>query len=305
MKRALKLILSLGLVSSLFSCEDVIDLDLDKSTEAQFVVDAFLDNKVDTQEIRLSYSTDVFEDGDPAIINDASVVVSDNTGKTYTFTYNTSTDSYLWIPSSATDSLATIGNDYTLTVNHNGTIYTASESCNRITPFDSIVVQYGTDPFSFGDEEKGYFVFPFATDLPGLGDRTWVKVAVNNTPYSSFDQVGANVNADGSLDETGAADGRQWIPPISFNTNPGVGYYNLGDTVRIEFYSLNQSAYTFISEANTQAFNGGLFSVPPGNLSYNISKTGEGREGIGIFNVGAIAFKEFIIPDAERTVFSY
>jgi len=70
-------------------------------------------------------------------------------------------------------------------------------------------------------------------------------------------------------------------------------YYALGDTMRIEMYSLTRMAYLFYFDLETNISNdGGLFSPQPANPRSNIS-----NGALGLFQVSAIETAEMIITE--------
>ena len=75
--RAFKYISMVVLISMLFSCEDVVELDLD-GDGGDLVIDAWINTRSETQEIRLSLSQSFFI-SNIIIVRVAEVVVSNET----------------------------------------------------------------------------------------------------------------------------------------------------------------------------------------------------------------------------------
>ena len=83
MKR-LFFILSAGLISGLTACDDVIHPTL-QTAKPVYAVDAFINNRLDTQVIRLMYSQPYFEQQLPPGVSGAVVTITDNEGNSFSF----------------------------------------------------------------------------------------------------------------------------------------------------------------------------------------------------------------------------
>lgn len=170
----MKKLLYIGLFLSLFTnCEDVIDVDLN-TAEPKLVIEAsinyFKNTAGNEQSIKLSLSAPFFEDNIPPA-NSATVQISDTAGNTFNFIEMNNTGIYnnnTFIP--------VIDEAYTLVINYEGEIYTATETLTSVVPIDYIeqnneggfsgedieLKAYYTDPSGINN----YYFFEFISDIP-------------------------------------------------------------------------------------------------------------------------------------------
>ncbi|TWO32022.1 DUF4249 domain-containing protein [Seonamhaeicola sediminis] len=152
-----RLIYIIALSLLIISCEDVIDVDL-KTAETRLVIDASLSWEKGTlgnnQEIKLSLTAPYFSNTIPAATG-ATVVVTDSNNNTFNFIEQGNSGVYqnnTFIPE--------INGVYTLTVNYNNEIYTATESLKSVVTID-YVEQNNNGGFSGEDIEiKAFYTDP-------------------------------------------------------------------------------------------------------------------------------------------------
>jgi hypothetical protein len=123
------------LLSILFTaCETTITPELNDA-ERIIVVDAWLDQKMERQEIRITRSQPYFENANPEKIAGATVQVYDLTNdEVYNFIENESL--YYWDPSDKP--FGAIGHRYRLVVTINGETFEAFSRLGRVPSVDSI-----------------------------------------------------------------------------------------------------------------------------------------------------------------------
>ena len=88
--KILKITLLAYILFSVFSCEDVVDVDLEDGVR-QVVVDAFLTNEFGPQTVKLSRTVPFFEAVNTPPITGATVTVTDDGGNVFNFLDNTFT----------------------------------------------------------------------------------------------------------------------------------------------------------------------------------------------------------------------
>jgi hypothetical protein len=161
-KRLIYIILISTLV---WSCEDVIDLEL-PTTDAKLVIDAsinwFKGTTGNEQSIKLSLSAPFFDSTVPPA-NNATVTITDTNGNTFDFIEDGDTGIYqnnAFIPE--------INGIYTLIINYEGETYTATETLKSVSEIEFVeqnleggfsgeeteIKAFFTDP---ADEENYYF----------------------------------------------------------------------------------------------------------------------------------------------------
>ncbi|RCT54480.1 DUF4249 family protein [Winogradskyella sp. KYW1333] len=167
-----KIFLILIFIYPLFSCEDVIDVDLNES-EPRLVIEAsinwFKGTQGNEQSIKLSLSAPFFEENVPPA-SGAVVQVFDLNNNTFDFIEEGNTGIYRndnFIP--------TLDAIYTLNVLYNNELYTASENFKSVVPIEFIeqtndggfsgedieLKAFYTDPASV----KNYYFFEFLSDI--------------------------------------------------------------------------------------------------------------------------------------------
>jgi hypothetical protein len=111
-KKTIKFSLLILSIIGLSSCEDVVQIDLDKGSPL-IVIDAFINNLRENQVIKISRNTDYFSTSNPEGIPGANVILTDLTeNKDYVFNY-TNNGKYVYTLTS-NDTIAKINHQYKL-----------------------------------------------------------------------------------------------------------------------------------------------------------------------------------------------
>lgn len=156
----------------IFSCEDVIDLEV-PILEPKLVIEASINWLKGTtgneQEIKLTLSAPYFDSEVPPA-NGAQIVITDTNNNTFQFVENGNTGIYqnsTFIP--------TFNGDYFLTISYQGETFTASETLKSVPEIDYIeqnndggfsgeeteIKAYFTDP----EDEENYYFFEISNDV--------------------------------------------------------------------------------------------------------------------------------------------
>lgn len=296
-----------GLLCLLFlvaSCEDVIDLDLEEDGN-QLVVDAWLNDKSETQTIKLRRTLPYFDNTFAPEVTGATVIVADSDSTLYVFEDDDNDGDYTWTPAPG-ESLAKEGKDYGLFIELDGDEYISVSKANRTIPIDSISYEFREETVA-GPE--GIYAQVFAVDAVGEGDVYWIKTWKNGVYLNKPQEL--NLPYDGAFGPGSASDGILFIPPIrdAVNRIPDfeddaiddvdVPPYAIGDTVRVEIHSLTQEAWLYMFQAREQMTQGdnGLFATPITNVPTNIFPQTENakEEPLGFFNVSMVSEAERVI----------
>jgi hypothetical protein len=158
-----------------FSCEDVIDVDLNNAPP-KLVVDASINWLKNTsgneQSIKLSLSAPYF-DTDVPPANGAQVFITDSNNALYTFAEDGSSGIY-----KTSNFVPIIDATYTLNIQYRGETYTATETLKSVVPID--YVEQRDDGGFTGDEtelkafytdpadEENYYFFEFSSNIPEI-----------------------------------------------------------------------------------------------------------------------------------------
>ncbi|MCS6967686.1 MAG: DUF4249 domain-containing protein [Cytophagales bacterium] len=269
MSRLLRQILlwgSGGLSILITSCEDVVNVNLAPS-RPQLVIDAFIANQNAPQTIRLTTTVPYFNTTPPGV-QGADVIVENLTqNRRFVFVDTRQNGEYRWQPA-GNEKLGNIGDDFRLTVRHQGFTYTAACRLNRTTKIDSIVYEFRQRP-NFGDNKEGYYAQFYGTDLPGQDDFYWIRAYKNGRLITKPNLINYAFNAVRGGSGAGS-DGFVFIPPIRTRITDPQDPYQEGDEVRVEIWSIDKPTYLFLEQAENQINNGGLFARPLENTRTNI-----------------------------------
>ena len=286
------------------SCEDVVELELEEDG-AQLVVDAWLNNKAETQTIKLRRTIPYFDNTFAPEVIGATVVVADSDSTLFFFEDSDNDGDYTWTPQ-AGEQLVQEGKDYALYIELNGDEYISISKANRSAPIDSIGYEYRDDLVGVAD---GIIAQIYARDQAGAGDVHWIKTYKNGQFLNKPQEM--NLTYDGAFGPGGNSDGILFIPPIRTGINriPDSGDdavdtdsfppYTIGDNIRVEIHSLTPEAFFYLFQIREQMTQGdnGLFATPITNVPSNIiPQSADAKEDpVGFFCVS-------LVSEVERDV---
>lgn len=296
----MKKIICISLIAITWGCETTVSPDLDTAEEIM-VVDAWLNQKMERQEIKITRSQPYFEHSEPKKITDATVTVEDlTTGLAYDFREGPT--SYFWDPIDV--AFGVVGHQYRLTVTAKGETFEAYSTLGRVPPIDSIQFQYNADDIVVNEP---YYTAEFlATDPVGVGDAYWIKAWKNGNFLGKPGEV--NMAFDAGFSAGQSVDGQVFILPIRrdfvnpLDESPGKnnGFlppYLVGDSIYVEIHSLDPAAYEFLYGVYLQINRPGgfaeLFSTPLANATTNVKNINENSTTnvAGFFNVASVSAK--------------
>jgi Domain of unknown function (DUF4249) len=274
----------LALLLPLGACEDVVNLDLAEG-RPQLVVDGFIDNRAQSQTIRLTLTSAYFRNAPSPPVAGAQVRVTNRTtGRQFTFT-DRGQGNYVWQPVTA-ETLGVVGDDFALSVRYQNEEFTASSRLARTATVDSITYELKQDELG---QEDGYYAQAWATDPVGQRDFFWLR-AYKNGRY--LDKPGLiNYVVDGIRNYNPAfqtSDGFPFIPPVRERITDPEAPYQPGDSVRVELLSINQDTFEFLRQTEAQMTNSGLFARPPENVRTNVLSPNGSNAALGWFCVGSV-----------------
>ena len=286
-------------MSSLFfqACEDVIDVTLTEA-DPELVVDGWLTNLSEEQEIKLSLSQPYFDSGLASGVENATVRVTSSNGGDWEFLHQ-GEGRYTWTPTGG-EVLGVVRDSFTLEINWEGRTFTSSSRMNRVPPIDSIVTEFREDEV-FGPD--GIYAQFFARDPLGNGDTYWIKTFKNGAYLNKPAEL--NIAYDAGFDPGSRIDGLIFIPPIrefvnripdpdDFEDNGDIPPYNVGDQIRVEIHSINLPVFRFLETARDQMRNGEntIFAIPLSNTRGNVVDAATGKLALGVFCVSAVSSLE-------------
>jgi hypothetical protein len=285
------------LLATLFiACETVIDPRLENA-EPVLVVDAWITNKPEPQVVKLMKTQPYFDNSLPPGVSGATVTITDNQGKVYTFTESaTKTGEYIWNPV-ANEVFGQTGLTYTLRIQNGSEQYTASARMGRVPPVDSLT--FRLEPGGqFGNDL--YLAEFWAVDPLEPGDTYWIKTWRNgqilNKPSEILLAYDAGFSAGSNFSGiTFIAPIRRGINPFETDDNGNLkSPFVVGDSVYVEIHSLHEASFNFMQQVVVQTDRPGgfseLFATPLANVSTNINPASPGaRKAVGFFNVAAVS----------------
>jgi hypothetical protein len=286
------LTLSLVLSSFLMSCEDIFQLDIPK-VEPYLVVDGTITNLAGEQVIKLTKSQALTVEGAADGLKNATVKVTDNTGKVYEFKDLTNTGKYVWKPTNASEIMGDVGKTYTLEIKAEGETYKAVSELKRVPKIDSI--RFKLDDANLrqqgdGKPTKGYDGRFYATDIKGIGDCYRIKVYKNDRLYTQSDRITIAYDAIGNKSPFG--DGLPFIRPLRFLATTEL--YEENDRVKVELLSITEAHFDFWIQLRTELNNTGLFATPAARIPSNIVNvnTNSTKQASGWFGTSAVSVME-------------
>ncbi len=253
-----------------FSCEDVVDVNLN-STTPKLVIDASIKwekgTEGSTQKIKLTTTSEFFSNSVP-VASGATVTVENttkNTGKTYQFIEIGQSGEYI-----CSDFLPIIEDDYMLKVVYKGQTYTASSKL-KATP-DAVKVEQKLLP-GFGE-----------------GDNYQVKVFFQDNPNENNFYLGGIKNSNIAFPEFGVLSDEFTQGNLMFIVY--IDELKKGDKIDYTLQGITEKYNNYISKiiATSSANNSGPFAVPQisairGNI---INTTDSENFPLGYFHLSQI-----------------
>ena len=278
----------------MYSCEDIIDVDL-PDADAALVVDAWISDEAKDQTITLSLSQNYFNADFVNKVTDAVVTVKHDDGQTYDF--NHTTDGKYVYDAATNGAISRMGSQFTLSVVWNGNSYEAATIQNNVPAVDSIGFELREGEI-FGPD--GIYAQFFARDFAGNGDAYWIKTSKNGVFRNGPREM--NIAFDAAFDAGSGIDGITFISPIRELINPIDEDFTPipwleEETIRVEIHSISVDAFQFMEIARDQMLNGdnGIFAIPLANTRSNIINTSTGVRALGFFNVASVSSLEKVV----------
>ncbi|MCU0467031.1 MAG: DUF4249 domain-containing protein [Arcicella sp.] len=281
------------------SCEDVIQLDVPK-TDPYLVVDATITNLAGEQVVKLTKSQDLLTDAAPEGVKNATVTVTDNTGKVYEFKDLKNDGKYVWKPTNQSEVMGAVGKTYTLEIKAEGETYRAVSELKRVPKIDSIV--YRADEANLrqqgdGKPSSGYEAQFYAIDPRGVGDCYRVKVYQNGKLRSSVDNIIIAYDAIGNKSPIG--DGLMFILPI--RRIAATELFVEKDKIKVELTSITEAHFDFWLQLRQELNNAGLFARPASRIPSNINNinANSSKQASGWFGTSAVSSLEVVVDKAK------
>lgn len=297
-KSTFKLAALLSIVGLLYSCTDPISISPENGT-SQICVDAWLYNNLDTQTVYLTRTSTVFSEGLNPGISGAVVKITDDKGGSWNLT-----ESKSGVYKAAFRPV--IGNTYKLEFTVGSYNYYATTYLPRSPKIDSLTFEKKEKSVN---RTEGYEINLAGRDVRGLGDNYRFKLWHYGLPRKDSIKATDNLNVINDYDINW--DGLKFIPPVQFPLNTQrydatrdrvatkeQPAYHGPDSLKIWVMTMDKPAYQFLSGADDERNNGGLFARPSANVPTNIK--GGGTEvkdkAVGFFGAYGVVEVRAVTP---------
>ena len=263
----------IALSFTLLSCEETIQLDLDQ-TEPLLVIEGLFTTDPAYNYVKITKTSQFYEGNETPRVSGANVSVTSSDGETIVFAEE---EPGWYFPT--TDYAGKPGITYTLTIESEGQMYTATETLAAVNSFDSLTYWKppNLDDQDALDEEQFYELLVFYTE-PQDEENYYLFKFYRNEELLDFEGTAVFAFDDEALSEN-----------IEGIATPE--YYALGDTGSVEVFSLSRKAFRYYLDLGNNLNNdGGLFSGIPANAGTNIV-----GNAIGYFQVSDMDRASIII----------
>jgi len=283
-------IIAVLLLSVIFSCQEIIDLDLSQE-RPRVVIEGIISDEAGAQKIKVSRSLNYYDAGTLPPIEDATVTVLDSADNLLQqFAYSSEDSTY----KSEADFVAEIGKTYSVEVQADGSLYRATGTILQNAQLDSLYALSEAELEAlgqnvFGDGEFYLFVDGVLIDPePNELQYFLLETFVNDTLRDSRGDVASSIFSSEFFGS-------------EFNFLPVPGSFNGEDSVRLKLYSLSEEVFQYYNEFINLLFNdGGVFSPPPVNPQTNIINITDAEDyALGYIQFSAMREASIVLPPAD------
>ena len=242
------ILVTLLALTTLSSCDDPVDIDLNTASPYLVVDGALDDDSLLPDTVRLKTSIGYLENRPLPAAQGAQVIITGTDGQV---------DTLQEVVPGKYVTRTFVGRKratYTLTIAWQGERYRATATMPRGIAIDSVRAVY-KEKRNFQD--AGYYIELYAQEPAGKGDYYKFEIMKNDTLQ--------NLVVDLAFANDELVDGN-YINGPELNFNP----YKRGDRVTGYVKAITEDAFYFYTELQNTFFQGGLFAPPPANLRTNV-----------------------------------
>ena len=258
----------IALLFAIASCKEEIKLDF-PSSEKKLVVEAEISTEMDSSYVKLTMSADYYSTDPYPNVSSATVTVN---GVNFPYVGN-------GIYRAPSTYVGVTGTLYHLTINNNGSVYTAKSLLDPMFRVDSI--------FQVFKPAEGFFKAGYAINYSGFDDRPKIKYTFFK--LGKFDTIlqRDSFGQQRILFNSGQTEiGKQYNFELPFTR------LQKGEESILIFRSIDKNMNDFIEAYNTQTSGApGPFRVPPANLPTNVV----GTNVIGYFTCYDVVRKRYTV----------
>lgn len=253
MKKSYVRVLSLALLIAFSSCEEVIEIDLN-SVDPVLVAEGYME--LDSLcSLRLTYTTDYFQEESAKLVEDAVVTLSDQDGAGEVLSY---VGAGIYRGQTIRGSAFS---KYTLRIENGEQINTGFSSLMPVPVFDTVSIE----DFPFGNTPPG-------EDFPGLLNISFK----NNLEREDYFMLRLTLNGEPMEDYFALTSDEYSSDAETVEYSTVIFPKEDGDTLSMQVYGIDADTYRYYSQLN-EAIGGGMaMSSTPYNPASNL---GEGILG--------------------------
>ncbi|MCW2119897.1 DUF4249 domain-containing protein [Flavobacterium sp. 7A] len=271
--KKIHLILSLFTLLFFYSCEEVVQVDLD-TAPPKLVIEATIKWQKGTtgkeQKIKLTTTASFYSTQIPTV-SGAIITVQNSSNTNFNFREVAGTGEYI-----CTNFIPKIDETYTLNVKHNGETYTATETLKSVAPIEKIEQKNDGGFTGKNIQIKTYFTDPPLVTNYYLYQYTYTD-QITQTFYGDVDTY---------------FQGNQFF---SLSQNDDL---KAGDEVKIVHYGVSKSYYNYMNILISIAGggSGGPFQSPPATVRGNvINNTNKSNYPLGYFALCEIDSRTYLV----------
>lgn len=256
------------------SCEDVIELDLNEG-EPRLVIEGFITDQPGPYIIEINKTVGFYESNDFPPQSGAKVIIADNEGiedileEVRPGVYQTTTIQ------------GQVGKTYTLTVEYEGQIITASsEMPSQQIPIDSLVLRYEEESLFY---DEGQYVTAYFQDPAAVENFYRLNIFVNGDVYNFSEDDPDDFTADDDnfyLTRDKFSDGNIQDFGFFLTLQPS-------DSVYVELHQLNRTTFEYYRTLIDGTDSGG---IAPANPISNF-----GTQALGYFGAFSVTSKSVVV----------
>ncbi len=281
------------LALTLFSCEDVVQVDIDPEDIDLVSVEAYLTtDSLNNVWVKLQKSLPIDNSEKNPGISNAVVELSDDAATPNTVVLAESEEAGIYLLPEHTPFKAVPGRTYYLNISTpEGVSISGEDYLQSVEPLDSVKVHLS----DFGDDEY-LAVYISTQETIGPGHFYKWDIFVNGQLiyegdrmiFASDELVDGNYIYDFEIFTDWYEDGEEEEKKL-----------HLGDTVQVIQNSISREVYNFYLAMQNQAFAGGPFSVPPANVPGNLISN-DGKKVLGLFTARDVTIGNSVVIDSTN-----
>ncbi|MEM9857040.1 MAG: DUF4249 domain-containing protein [Bacteroidota bacterium] len=272
--------LTLLVLLTIIGCEETVTIDT-QQVDPVVIVEGLVTDRNQRHYVRVTRSVGFYDTVATEPITDATVTVRDNRNTVVNYSHNPNAvplanGYYL----SDTEFAGEVGIDYTVTVTVDGQVYTGTDRLNPVTDIDSLAVIVNEDEFEDPDRDGFFYEVLFYVKEPQDTKDFYLFKFYRNNRIVRDDPTDIYFSDDDLL-----AEDIEGVPTASF--------YTLGDTARVEMYSISRNGFLYYNDLiNLLLGDGGFFGAPPVNPRTNMS-----NGALGFFQASSLSEAEIVIQE--------